>query len=60
VFGQLRSKLPSIIFSLPDDPKAEAVRTLADDDGCVQELCIRFVSGSSALLEDARRLVTLL
>lgn len=57
VFGQLRSKLPSIIFSLPDDLKAEAIRTLADDDGAVQELCIRFVSGSSALLEDTRRLV---
>lgn len=56
-FGQLRSKLPNIIFSLPRELKVEAVRTLADDDGSVQELCIRFVSGSPALLEDTRRLI---
>ncbi len=57
LFGQLRSKLPRIIFSLPRELKIEAVRTLADDDGSVQELCTRFVSGSHALLEDTRRLI---
>ncbi len=57
LFGQLRSKMPSIIFSLPYELKIEAIRTLADDDGSVQELCIRFVSGSRALLEDTRRLI---
>jgi hypothetical protein len=57
LFGQLRSKLPGIIFTLPRQLKVEAIRTLADDDGSVQELCIRFVSGSCALLEDTRRLI---
>lgn len=56
-FGQLKSRLPSVIFSLPRELQIEAVRTLADDDGSVQELCIRFVSGSRTLLKDARRLV---
>ncbi len=57
LFGQLQSKLPEIIFSLPRHLKIEAIRALADDDGSVQELCIRFVSGSSALLQDTRRLI---
>jgi hypothetical protein len=57
VFGQLRSELPKAIFSAPESLRIEAIRTLADDDGCVQELCIRFVSGSYALLEDTKRLV---
>jgi hypothetical protein len=57
VFGQTRSELPKAIFSASDNLKIEAIRTLADDDGSVQELCIRFVSGSSVLLENARRLV---
>lgn len=56
-FGQLKSKLPNVIFSLPRELRIEAIRTLADDDGSVQELCIRFVSGSPALLEDMRRLL---
>jgi hypothetical protein len=57
IFGQLQAKLPSIIFSLPRELKIEAIRTLADDDGSVQELCIRFVSGSSALLDGVRKLI---
>jgi hypothetical protein len=56
-FGQSRSRLPAILFSLPRALKIEAIRTLADDDGSVQELCIRFVSGSCILLEDIRRLI---
>ncbi len=56
-FGQMRSKLPGRLFSVPDELKVEAIRTLADDDGSVQELCIRFVSGTCALLEDTRQLI---
>jgi len=56
-FGQSRSRLPGIVFSLPRELKIEAIRTLADDDGSVQELCIRFVSGSCLLLEDIRQLI---
>jgi len=56
-FGQSRSRLPVILFSLPRELKIEAIRTLADDDGSVQELCVRFVSGSRILLEDTRRLI---
>lgn len=56
-FGQSRTRLPKIMFSLPRELRIEAVHTLADDDGCVQQLCIRFVSGSYSLLEDTRRLI---
>jgi len=57
LFGQLQARLPIAIFSLPRKLQTEAIRTLADDDGSVQELCIRFVSGSRTLLEDTRRLM---
>jgi len=56
-FGQSRSRLPRILFSLPRELKIEAIRALADDDGSVQELCIRFVSGSRTLLQEIRRLI---
>jgi hypothetical protein len=37
--------------------RIEALRAFADDEGSVQETCIRFVSGSRRLLEDFRKLI---
>lgn len=58
-FGSKVSRLPEYFFNLPDQLAFQVIKSFADDESCVGETFIAFISSNHKLLKDLRRLIIL-